>query len=56
MKPTHEQLIAGDVYTTSLVNEPVDFVVDFVVKPKGETATERARRRWGMEPDQHERR
>ena len=41
-KATHEQLLAGEVYITSIINEPlVDFTVDF-----GESALTRARRRW----------
>jgi hypothetical protein len=40
----------GGELKTSLVSECIDYEVDFVVK---ETATERARRRWGMkEPTQ----
>jgi hypothetical protein len=44
-RPTHEQLLAGDVYVTSIINEPV---VDFTMKePKRrESAVERARRKW----------
>jgi hypothetical protein len=45
-KPTHEQLLAG-VYTTCILNEPIDFAVDFAVEqPKAETATARAERIW----------
>jgi hypothetical protein len=42
---THEELLAGKVPTLSLINEPLDYVVDFAVK---ESARERARRRWHM--------
>jgi hypothetical protein len=38
-----EQLLSGDVYMRSILNEPVDFVVE---EPKRETAVERARRKW----------
>jgi hypothetical protein len=49
---THEELLAGKVPTLSLINEPIDYSVDFAVK---ETARERADRIWGMrvkEPSQ----
>jgi hypothetical protein len=42
---TWEELMNGPTQV-SLINEPVDYSVDFVVK---ETAEERARRIWGME-------
>jgi len=47
-KATHEPLLNGEVYTTSIINEPIiDFVVDFAVEePKRESATARAMRRW----------
>jgi hypothetical protein len=47
---THEELLAGKVPTLSLLNEPIDYSVDFAVK---ETAAERARRIWRM-PAQEE--
>ena len=48
---THEQLLAGEGYVTSVINEP--FEVNFVVPE--ESATARARRRWHMESgNQHE--
>ena len=33
----------------TMVNEEIDYTVDFIVK---ETATERAMRKWGMEGEQ----
>jgi hypothetical protein len=43
---TFEQLLAADTQV-SLINEPVDFVVDFAAEePKRESATERALRIW----------
>jgi DNA polymerase IIIc chi subunit len=53
-KATHEQLLNGEVYTTSIINEPVmDFVVDFVVEEQ--SALEVARRRWFKSREEHER-
>jgi hypothetical protein len=49
MRPTHWltlEEIADAPPCVSLIFEPIDFSVDFVV---AETAEERARRRWGME-------
>jgi hypothetical protein len=42
---THEQLLAAET-PVSIINEPVDFVVDFAKEPKRESATERAMRIW----------
>ena len=58
-RATHEQLLNGEVSTVSLINEPiVDFVVDYTVQ-QGESAVDRARRRWQHAElilgDQHER-
>jgi hypothetical protein len=54
---TFEQLIEGEVYCRSIINEPIDFVVDFAVK--NESALDRARRRWHhaevIDGDHHER-
>ena len=48
-----EDLIESRMNMLSFINEPiVDFAVDFTVEPK--TAVDRARRRWGMEPERHE--
>lgn len=44
IRPTLEQLIEGEVYCRSIINEPPDFVVDFTVK--SESALEYAQRRW----------
>jgi hypothetical protein len=59
MRPTqtHEQLLAGEVYTTSIINEPIENdVVDFVVDQR-ESAEARAFRRWfnrGQEDDRRD--
>ena len=47
---TYDALVAGRVPTISLLNEPIDYSVDFVVVEavKEETALDRAHRRWGM--------
>jgi hypothetical protein len=50
-RPTHEQLLAGDVNCVSIINEPLDYVVDFAVK---ETARERADRIWRMKEERKE--
>jgi hypothetical protein len=47
---THEELLNSPVQV-SLINEPIDFEVDFVVE---ETATDRARRRWRMDEKEPE--
>jgi hypothetical protein len=45
-KMTWDELISAPTPKT-FINEPVDFVVDFVVEePKRESATARAMRRW----------
>jgi hypothetical protein len=41
VKLTHEQLLNGEVYTVSLINEPV-----VPEEPKCESASARALRRW----------
>jgi hypothetical protein len=48
---THDELLAG-VNCVSLINEPIDFVVVEAVRE--ETATDRARRIWGMTNDEKE--
>jgi hypothetical protein len=50
--PTHEELLAGKVPTLSLINEPIDYSIDFAAK---ETARSRANRRWGMREEPEER-
>jgi hypothetical protein len=50
-KLTLEELLADEPAQVSLIFEPIDYTVDFEVK---ETATERARRRWGMEEPTNE--
>lgn len=52
-RPTHDELLAGEVCITSILNEPLDF--DFAMK--AESAFEIARRRWHMtqEGEAHER-
>jgi len=49
---TLEELVAGPTQI-SFLNEPVDYEVDFAVR--GETALERARRRWRMPAQEDER-
>ena len=49
-KLTFEEMIVAPAQV-SLIFEPIDFEVDFVVK---ETATERARRRWRMPEEEKE--
>ena len=46
----YDALVAGRVPTISLLNEPIDYSVDFVVAVKEETALDRAHRCWGMIP------
>jgi hypothetical protein len=46
VKPTHEQYLNGDVYTTSIINEPIENdVVDFVAEQR-ESASSIAKRKW----------
>jgi hypothetical protein len=45
MKATFEQLLNGEVNQISILNEPLNFVVDFTV-PKAGNALSIARRRW----------
>ena len=33
-RPTHEELLEGRVPTLSLLNEPIDFEVDYIVQPE----------------------
>jgi len=53
-KLTFEEMIAAPAQV-SLIFEPIDFEVDFVVVEavREETAVERARRRWRMEGEGH---
>lgn len=48
-KPTFDERVRNGEGAVSLINEPIDFSVDFVVK--AESATERARQRWRCEPE-----
>ena len=50
-KLTFEEMIAAPAQV-SLIFEPLDFTVDFVVL--AETATDRARRRWRMPEEEKE--
>jgi hypothetical protein len=51
-RATFEELLAGEI-PRSLINEKVDFTIDYTVK--AESATARALRRWHMESEDHER-
>jgi hypothetical protein len=55
-KPPFEDRVRGGEGAVSLIKEPLDFSVDYAVL-KAESATVRARRRWGMaqEEEAHER-
>jgi hypothetical protein len=48
-RATFEERVRRGEGATSIINEPIDFSIDFEVK--GESATARARRRWRCEPE-----
>jgi len=51
--PTWQQRLNDEGCPVSLLNEPIDFDVDFAVEPKRESATARAMRIWfKQDPDE----
>jgi hypothetical protein len=54
-KPSFEERLRSGEGTVSLINEPIDYTVNFAVEaPKAGSAAARARQRWHLTQEEHE--